>query len=349
MSEELQFHPYANLFPLIEGEEFEALVQDIRANGLRKRITMFEGKILDGRNRYRAARAAGYEVSHFMPTPRGGYRGDAELFSPITDKISHKAALSFVISHNLHRRHLTDAQRAAIAADIANLDNGERKSASPNGEGAVSQADAAKMLNTSKRSVERAAKRKKEDPAAHEAAKAGRKVSKTKPEPEPTAQDFAQAVVSRVGDFMTQLLKDMKNVSPEFMDQVVFKVQGYLGKFEDIYCEPEHDQERDEDDQDELEHESPDQVKTTLDQMSSAAVEMNKLTSLQHHEDGRGRPATEQILSQMKMVAGEINKLPANKDVRPTVCTDPERLKKLEQWRRQHTKSVYGSTAGGAK
>jgi predicted transcriptional regulator len=36
-------------------------------------------------------------------------------------------------------------------------------------------------------------------------------------------------------------------------------------------------------------------------------------------------------------------------DLRPTICTDPDRLKKLEQWRRQHTKSVYGSTAGGAK
>jgi ParB-like chromosome segregation protein Spo0J len=58
MSDELKFHPLADLFPLTEGAEFDALVADIKANGLNEDIVLFEGMILYGRNRYRACLAA---------------------------------------------------------------------------------------------------------------------------------------------------------------------------------------------------------------------------------------------------------------------------------------------------
>ena len=53
----LAFHPLANVFPLLAGEEFDALVADIQASGLREAIWLYEGQILDGRNRYRACQA----------------------------------------------------------------------------------------------------------------------------------------------------------------------------------------------------------------------------------------------------------------------------------------------------
>ena len=39
------FHPIADLFPLIEGEQFDALCADVKKNGLRQNIMLFEGKI----------------------------------------------------------------------------------------------------------------------------------------------------------------------------------------------------------------------------------------------------------------------------------------------------------------
>jgi ParB-like chromosome segregation protein Spo0J len=62
MPKELAFHPIANIFPLIEDDELDALIQSIRKRGVREPITLYEGEILDGRRRYRAARAPNIAV-----------------------------------------------------------------------------------------------------------------------------------------------------------------------------------------------------------------------------------------------------------------------------------------------
>jgi hypothetical protein len=59
----LEFHPLANIFPLLEGEAFEELVADIKANGLREKIDLYQGKIVDGRYRYRALQRLGIDPS----------------------------------------------------------------------------------------------------------------------------------------------------------------------------------------------------------------------------------------------------------------------------------------------
>lgn len=133
-----EFHPLANIFPLIEGQPFDDLVADVKKNGVREPIWMYQHQILDGRNRYRAAKQAGRDVEI------RSYEGDD--------------AVSFVISLNLHRRHLNESQRAAVAAKLANLSNGQKASSANLQSTAVSQADAAKLLNVSTRTVAAAAK-----------------------------------------------------------------------------------------------------------------------------------------------------------------------------------------------
>jgi len=97
----MEFHEIANAFPLIDGSEFDELCRDIAANGLLEPIWTYQGKILDGRNRYRACQAVGVNPQYRE------YTGDNPL--------------NFVISLNLKRRHLNESQRAVIAAKLANM------------------------------------------------------------------------------------------------------------------------------------------------------------------------------------------------------------------------------------
>jgi N6-adenosine-specific RNA methylase IME4 len=127
-----EFHPLADIFPLVEGTEFDELVADIKANGLHEPIVVFEDKILDGRNRYRACMAAGIEPTFTA------YTGD----DPV----------GYVISLNLRRRHLDESQRAMVAAKLATLKDGQRADLV---EG-LPIGRASDLLNVGERSVARA-------------------------------------------------------------------------------------------------------------------------------------------------------------------------------------------------
>jgi ParB-like chromosome segregation protein Spo0J len=132
-----EFHRLADIFPMLEDDDLKALAEDIKAKGLTEPITLYEGKVLDGRNRYRACDLAELELE---PHDFTQYKGDD--------------ALGFVVSKNLHRRHLNESQRAAIAAEIANMPQGFRSDQpSANLQKVISVPEAAELLNVSPRSV----------------------------------------------------------------------------------------------------------------------------------------------------------------------------------------------------
>ena len=59
----LDFHSAAALFPLmpVDSPEFGELMADIREQGLLQPIVLHDGRIFDGRNRFRACQHASVE------------------------------------------------------------------------------------------------------------------------------------------------------------------------------------------------------------------------------------------------------------------------------------------------
>lgn len=145
----LTFHPYADLFPLIEGEQFDELVADLKVNDLREKIVVLGMEVLDGRNRYRACLAAGLIDDDDGPDRIKYFT----RFVPAVDG----DPLAFVMSKNLQRRHLDESQRAMVAARYANMRQGERTdltAAEPSANlPKVDQASAAKTLSISERAL----------------------------------------------------------------------------------------------------------------------------------------------------------------------------------------------------
>jgi N6-adenosine-specific RNA methylase IME4/ParB-like chromosome segregation protein Spo0J len=153
----IPFHPLADIFPLIEGSDFDDLVEDIRVRGLREPIVLLNGPVLmvlDGRNRYRACIAAGL-MPEALTAPGAGHLKYFHLFVPAGSPTpSQDELLAFVISKNLRRRQLNESQRAMVAAKLATMQQGARTDLAPIG--AMSDAQAARTLHVSERSVERA-------------------------------------------------------------------------------------------------------------------------------------------------------------------------------------------------
>lgn len=131
----MHFHPYAEIFPLLESKALDELAADIKEHGQRQKITLLDGKILDGRNRFMACKKAGIK--------------------PETCKFTGDDPLAFVISANMHRRHLTVEQRAIAGARIATFQQGDNQHTA---RAVSSQAQVAEQMGVSTDSIQRAKK-----------------------------------------------------------------------------------------------------------------------------------------------------------------------------------------------
>lgn len=186
----MEWHPYAKLFPMLGAEALALLTADIEANGLKQPIIIDrDERIIDGRNRDAACRMAGV-------TP---------VYEPFTG--SDAEILKLVVSLNIHRRHLTESQRAMIAAEVATIVHGSNQykvesSIEDSTSRPVTQQQAADLLSVSKTSVERAAVvKKKGTPELADAVTSGQ-VTVTK------AAEIAALPTAEQGPAMTEAIEN---------------------------------------------------------------------------------------------------------------------------------------------
>lgn len=135
-------HPLADMFPMIPEAERKLLADDIVTFGQRDPIILLDGMVLDGRNRQWAC-------------------GFADV-APVYEQYSGDDPLNFVLSKNLHRRHLTESQRALIGAAIVDFEQGMNRHTLPTD--GISMRAAASKLSISDRAI-RSAKRIRETAA----------------------------------------------------------------------------------------------------------------------------------------------------------------------------------------
>jgi N6-adenosine-specific RNA methylase IME4 len=187
----LGYHRVAQLFPLLEGADYAALVEDIRTNGLIEPIWTFKGEIIDGRNRHRACQDAGVE-------PRfREWDGSGSL-------------VTFVLSLNLLRRHLNASQRAMLALEVLPLLEEEAKrrmlagvrSNPPailqEGSGEAAQ-EAASATHASPRYIYDAKKLADETPDVADAVRAGRITIPQAKELAQAPEEVREFVIERLG------------------------------------------------------------------------------------------------------------------------------------------------------
>jgi hypothetical protein len=119
-------HALCALFPDMPPEEFKEFVADIVTNGLAEPIDVWNGQVIDGKNRYAACVEAGIEPTFNALT----FTDDAQIAAYIWRK-------------NGMRRNLTALQRAEIAVQISKI-------------GKMSTLKSAALVGVSTKTVQRA-------------------------------------------------------------------------------------------------------------------------------------------------------------------------------------------------
>lgn len=133
----LQQHPLSAAFPAMADEDLYNLADDIRKHGQREKGVLLDGMVLDGWHRFLACQQAGIEFGYTE------FRGD----DPV----------EFVLSKNLHRRHLTASQRAAAIVAATNWrPAGVSSSSAAAAEDTVTAKSLAEKAEVSQRTIEHA-------------------------------------------------------------------------------------------------------------------------------------------------------------------------------------------------
>lgn len=156
-------HPIANVFPMLPQCGYEELRDDIKQNGQLNPVYLYEGMILDGRNRAKACDEIGIPI-------------DVEIYTG-------NKPIAFVISQNMKRRHLNESQRGVIGYRLTTMKDGVKKNTGPGKTGKstqgagipapdveilgipdISQKEAAEIVDVSRDTIQGVAKIDREAP-----------------------------------------------------------------------------------------------------------------------------------------------------------------------------------------
>lgn len=179
-------HPLSKAFPRMPTSEFNGLINDIRQHGQREPITIFEGMILDGWHRYRAMQ--------FL---------DAK---PHTCQLAKNAdPVAFVLSRNLHRRHLNASQRAVAVVDCSKWKPVGRPPKESATESPLSNGQMAKMADVSESTIKDAkavvvAGKQEEVHNGSASAKSIARPPKPKPAPPVEEHEDAPSIADMAGE-----------------------------------------------------------------------------------------------------------------------------------------------------
>ena len=160
-------HPIADVWPMMDEAKIAELADDIRKNGQLIPVWLYDGKILDGRNRWAACKIAGVE--------------------PKTKEYTGDEPTAFAVSLNDRRRHMGKGSLAAVAAELEQhfaADAKRRQARKPKADFVVAKMpqqtpskareEAAKSVGVGDRYVQDAKKVKTEAPEVFERLKAGK-------------------------------------------------------------------------------------------------------------------------------------------------------------------------------
>lgn len=163
----MKHHPIADVWPMMDEGKLQELADDIRKNGQLVPVWVYQGKILDGRNRWAACKIAGVE--------------------PKTKEYTGDEPTAFAVALNDRRRHMNKGSLAAVAAELLpffEADAKKRQIRKPKAESVVEKVpqqtprkareEAAASVGVNDRYVSDAKKVKQEAPEVFERLKAGR-------------------------------------------------------------------------------------------------------------------------------------------------------------------------------
>jgi hypothetical protein len=191
--DQLPIHPAAELFPLMSEPELRELGENIKANGYLtdESVALYEGKLLDGRNRLDALELIGVKYDNITQQ-----KGIIHDLNPSIDPYA------YVISKNIHRRHLTVEQKRELIAKVIAADPTR------------SDRQIAKQTKTSPTTV---GKIRKESEATGDVSKLdtrtdtkGRKQPSAKPK-KPAAKAKAEEILDEIMDFVLGEASPVKN------------------------------------------------------------------------------------------------------------------------------------------